>query len=37
MGRNGEIIERVKAGIPNIRGKKILAAIPRKEFDGQGQ
>ena len=37
VGRNGEIIERVKAGIPNIRGKKILAAIPRKEFDGQGR
>lgn len=37
VGRNGEIIERVKAGIPNTRGNKIIAAIPRKEFDSSGR
>ena len=36
IGRNGEIIERVKAGIPNTKGKKIIAAIPRSEFSPSG-
>lgn len=37
IGRGGEIIERVKAGIPNTKGKKVIAAIPRSEYDPSGR
>lgn len=36
IGREGKIIKRIKAGVPNLRGKKVIAAIPRREFDAQG-
>ena len=37
IGRDGKIIKRLRAGIPQQRNGKIIAAIPRKKFDENGE
>ena len=36
VGRSGKVMARLQAGIANTRGDKVIALIPRRQFDGDG-
>ena len=36
VGRSGKVMTRLQAGVPNMRGDKVVALIPRRQFDPDG-